>query len=65
VAVGERSALGVLPGEPDRYALDEQAREGKAFGLGPVDAALVADRLPATIELLLELGVDGEALGNP
>ena len=40
VPVRERAALGVLAGEPDRDAVDEQRRERERLGLAPVDAAL-------------------------
>ena len=39
VPVRERAALGVLAGQPDRDALDEQRREGERLGVAPVDAA--------------------------
>ena len=61
VAVGEGAALGVLAGEADRDALDEQARERERLGLAPVDAAGV-ERLDPPLEHLHELRVDGEAL---
>ena len=51
MAVGERSTLGVLAGEADRDALDEQRAEGERLGLPPVDAAFL-DRLQAALELL-------------
>ena len=51
VAVRERAALGVLAGEPDRDALDEQAGERERLGLAPVDAALL-ERRRAPLELL-------------
>ena len=41
VALRERAALRVLPGEPDRDAVDEQRREGERLRVAPVDAALV------------------------
>ena len=59
--VRERAALGVLAGETDRDALDEQARERKRLGLAPVDAAGV-ERLGSPLEHLHELRIDGETL---
>ena len=41
VAVGERAALGVLAGQPDRHAVLQQRAEGERLGVAPVDAALV------------------------
>src|SRR5207249_2921182 len=38
VAVREGAALGVLAGEPDRDALDQQAGERQLLRLAPVDA---------------------------
>ena len=63
VAVGERPALGVLPREPDRDAVLEQGRERERLGLPPVDPALV-ERLAAPLELLRELRVHLEAVGD-
>ena len=64
VALAERAALDVLAGQADRVALGQQRREGELLGVGPVDAAVVAERLAAALELLDELGVDGEAVGD-
>ena len=44
VAVGERAALGVLPGEPDGDPLPQQRGEGERLGVAPVDPALVERR---------------------
>ena len=44
VAVRERAALGVLAGEADRDAVDEQRCERERLGVPPVDAALVERR---------------------
>ena len=65
MALGERAALGVLAGEPDRRALGQQRGVGQRLGVRPVDAAVGAERLAPALELLDELGVDGEALGDP
>ena len=61
VAVRERTALGVLSRETDRDTVLEEAREGEALGLAPVDPSLV-DGLPAPLELALELRMDDEPL---
>ena len=63
VPVRERSALGVLAGQPDRDPLDEQAREREPLRVAPVDAAVV-ERLEALVELRLQLRVHGEAVGD-
>ena len=63
VALAEGAALGVLSGEPDRHAFGQQRGERQRLGVGPVDAALRAQRRAAALELLPELGMDGEALG--
>ena len=64
VALAEGAALGVLAGEADRRALDEQRREGERLGVRPVDAALGADGLAPALELAQQLGMDREALGH-
>ena len=64
MALGERPALGVLAGEADRHALGEQRGERERLGVGPVDAAVLAERGAPALELLDELRVDGEALGG-
>ena len=63
VALAERAALGVLPGEPDRHAFGEQRGERQRLGVRPVDAALGPQRRAPPLELLAELGVHREALG--
>ena len=65
VALRERAALGVLAGQAHRRALGQQRRVGQRLGLRPVDAAVRADRRAPALELLDQLRVDGEALGNP
>ena len=62
VAVGERSALGVLAREADRDAFDEQARECERLRLAPVDSARV-ERSHAPLEHLHELRIHGEPVG--
>ena len=52
VALGERAALGVLAGQPDRRALAQQRRVGERLGLRPVDPAVGADGLAPALELL-------------
>ena len=64
VAVRERAALDVLAGEADRRALGQQRGERERLGLGPVDAAVGAERVAPALELLDELGVDREAVGD-
>ena len=65
VALRERAALGVLAGQADRRALGQQRRVGERLGLRPVDPAVGADRGPPALELLDQLRVDREALGDP
>ena len=64
VALGERAALDVLAGQADRRALGQQRRERQRLGVRPVDPAVGAERLAAALELLDELGMDREALGD-
>ena len=64
VPVRERAALGVLAGQAHGRAVGEEAAEGECLRLRPVDAALLAERVPAALELLHELRVDREALGH-
>jgi hypothetical protein len=59
--VRERAPLGVLSGEADRDALDEQAREGERLRLAPIDASLV-ERFHSPFEHLHELRIDREAI---
>ena len=47
VAMRERAALGVLTGQSDRDALDEQAGKRERLGLAPVDPAFVERDRPA------------------
>ena len=47
VALAEGAARRVLAGEPDRDALGEQRRERQRLGVGPGDAALVAEGVAA------------------
>src|SRR3954447_10003076 len=61
VAVRKGAALSVLAGEADRDPLNEQACERQRLSLTPIDAALV-ESLAAAVELLLQLGMDREAL---
>ena len=64
MALGERAALGVLAGEAHRRALGQQRRERERLGVRPVDAAVGPDRLAPALELLEQLGMDVEALGE-
>ncbi len=64
VAVRERAPLRVLAGQADGRAGDDEAPEGEALGLRPVDPAGLAEGFPAPLELLHELRMDGEALGH-
>src|SRR4029453_9216852 len=41
-----------------------EAPHPQPLGLSPVDPALVAESLPPPLELLPQLGMHGEALGN-
>src|SRR6478735_9209931 len=64
MALAERAALGVLAGQADRDALDQQRRERERFALRPVDAALGPDVVALLLQLLDELRVDREAVGR-
>ena len=55
MTLGERPPLGVLTGEPDRDALGEQRRKRERLGVRPDDAAVIAERLGAGLELPDEL----------
>ena len=56
VSLAEGAAHGVLPGEPDRAALEQQRAEGERFGLRPLDVRLrVVERRQAPVELLDQL----------
>ena len=59
VAMRERAALGVLAGQPDRDALDEQRRERERLGLAPVDAS------PRSIVCAPALELPARASGAP
>ena len=63
VAVAERAAAGVLAGDAQVGALEEQRAVGHGLGQRPVDLA-VGPQLVAGVELLAELGVDAEAVGD-
>ena len=63
VAVRERAPLGVLAGDPDGDAVDEQRCERERFRLAPVDAALVERRATA-LELRPQLRMRREPIGN-
>ena len=63
MAVGERPALGVLPGEPDVGALGQQRGEGERLGVAVLDRALV-EHLDPPHQRLAQLAVDREALGD-
>ncbi len=63
VALAEGAAHGVLAGQPDRAALEEEGPEGQRLGVRPFDSRLrVVERGQPAIELLGQLGVDREAL---
>src|SRR5919108_4289458 len=64
VAVGEGPPLRVLTREADGCPLGEEARERESFCLRPVDAALLAERVPPPLERLHQLRMDDEAVGN-
>src|SRR3954470_12657439 len=64
VTLGEGATLGVLACKADRHALADERRVGERLGVRPVDAALGADRYAAALELLDQLGMDSEALGD-
>ena len=61
--VRERAALGVLAGEANRDAVDEERRVCERLRLPPVDAALL-DRLSPPLELLHQLRVRREPVGG-
>ncbi len=57
----ERAAARVLPGEPDRGALEQQRAEREQLAVAPVDPAL-ARHLRPLLEQLAQLRVHGEGL---
>ena len=59
----ERAAFGVLARKPDRNSLGEQGCESQRFGMGPIDSAIGTERRSPPLELLAQLGMDGETLG--
>ena len=63
MALRERPALGVLPGQPDRDAFHEQAGKRERLAVAPVDLASLQP-IAAPLELPLELRMDGEAVGD-
>ena len=65
VALAERAAGRVLAGQADGHALGEQRRERERLGVAPGDAAVLAERLAAAVELGHQLRVDGEARRAP
>ena len=64
MALAERAALGVLAGQTDRVAVAQQRREGERLGVRPVDPLAINERLAPALELLDELGMDGEAVAD-
>ena len=58
----ERAAARVLSGEAHRRSFGQQRAEGEEFGEAPVDRP-VAAHVEALVEQLLQLRVNGEALG--
>ena len=61
VPLAERAAAGVLAGQPDRAALEQQRAEREQLADGPVDRAL-ADHRGAALQLRQQLRVHGEAV---
>ncbi len=64
MALAEGAALGVLARQADRRALHEQRRKGECFGVRPFDAILRRERVAAALQLLEQLGMHDEAVGN-
>src|SRR5262245_48583192 len=65
VALAERAAHRVLAAQPDRCPLAQERAEGQELGVRPVDALLIAlESSRALVQLLRELGMDLESLGN-
>src|SRR5438094_420052 len=62
VALAERAALGVLPGEAHGHAIAQQRGQGEAFGLAPIERPVRLDRSSSTLELPDELGVERETV---
>ena len=61
VALAERPAHGVLAGDANRDAVQQQRAEGESFGVPPLNPpVLVGERIPAPGELLLQLGAERE-----
>ena len=63
VALVERAALAVLPGEPHRRPSRQQAAERQRLGHPVVEPPLAFGHLDPLFEQLLHLGVNVEALG--
>ena len=61
VAVAERSALGILAGQPNRRAGRQQRRERERFRRAPIDDAFLGDRARAPLELRAQLAVERKA----
>ncbi len=64
MALAEGAALDVLAGEAHRDAFGKQRGVSELLCVCPVDAAVGADGLTATLELLDQLGVHVEAFGH-
>ena len=62
VALAEGAPPAVLPGQADRVALHDQARERQQLGGGPLHLALLVVQLRTSLELAGQLRVGREAL---
>ncbi len=62
VALAERAALGVLAGQTDAAAFQQQAAEGQRLAGRPVDALAGFDRLRLGLKLAGDLRVEVEAV---
>ena len=60
VSLAERAALRVLPAQPDRHPLGQEAGKRESLGVRPIDAVL--ERITASFELARQLGVRLEVL---
>src|SRR5262245_25541853 len=61
MAMHERAALGILPGDSNRDAVGQDRGERQRLGVAPVDRVLLIQGRAAAFEDALEAAVDGKA----
>ena len=65
VALAERAAFRVLPGEADRGTLGQKRCKSQGFRVRPFDLpAAFGERRAPPLQLLHQLGNDGKAAGH-